>query len=94
MTQAPDADFGAYRARSSAGVNGTNRCRPVASRLGTAQSDVILQEHPAAGPGQRCLLRLVEAGPVSLRLSDDRYMPFRPDCPVRYNDSNVPPVPA
>src|SRR5580704_222186 len=34
------------------------------SRLGTAQQDVILQEHPAASPRQRCLLRLVEAGPV------------------------------
>src|SRR5689334_19261174 len=34
------------------------------SRLGAAQPDVVLQEHSAASPGQRHLLRLVEAGPV------------------------------
>jgi hypothetical protein len=32
--------------------------------LGTAQADVIFEEHPAAGPGERCFLRLVEAGPA------------------------------
>ena len=45
---------GAHRTPGAAG----------SSRLGATQPDVVLQEHPAPGPGQRCLLRLVEAWPV------------------------------
>jgi hypothetical protein len=53
----------ALEGRPSAGARWTPGTAG-SSHSGSAQPDVILQEHPAASPSQRCLLRLVETRPV------------------------------